>query len=238
MKKFVRFAAVILLVLACVGSTAFASAYQPIDFNEEQAAAANLFLSNFTEVGVRNISSFPSDQEMVDFAHDHMWFNDSDSFEYGEYSNGNNCRVSDDRIQEIVDKYFYYRPKRVDLSQTRFDYHDGYYYHCETGGWINDGFAHVISICPTGEENIYFVSFLIFGGGNYWENSVMNWSLEQIEAEYDYISGYGSAMIYAENLSDRSTYKIIFRMSYTWKRLRKLTRQFWLSVWAAPALTH
>lgn len=211
MKRYLSIlAAVILMMSMCAG----ACAYAPMDFTDKQAAAANLFLSNFTEVGVQNLSSFPDDMDLVDFAHDHMWFNDHDAFEYGEYFGDNNCRVADDRIQEIVDKYFYYRPKRVELSETRFDYRDGYYYHCETGGWINDGFAHVISICPAGDD-MYYVSFYIFAGGNYWENDVMSMSLGEIIEDYGAPTGYGAAMIYAEDLSDRSTYKLV---SYT--RLR------------------
>lgn len=206
MKKLVS--CILALVFMCGCMAGLATDYAPMDFSENEAAAANLFLSNFTEVGVTYLGSFPSDKELVDFAHDHLWFNDYDSFEYGEYFGDNNCRVPDDRIQEIVDKYFYYKPKRVELSETRFDYRDGYYYHCETGGWINSGFAHVTQICPL-DENIYYMSFMVFGGGNHWTNDVMRWSLSEINSEFGYISGYGAACVYATDLSDRSTYKLI-----------------------------
>jgi len=207
MKRAVRFFAVMLALIMCM-SCAVAEGHGPIDFSDSEAKAANLFLSNFTEVGVRRLDSFPSDMELVDFAHDHLWFNSNDEYEYGEYYNGNNCRVSDDRIQGIVDKYFYYVPKRVELSETRFDYDGEYYYHCETGGWINDGFAHVVSICPM-EDDMYYISFLIYGGGNYWKNEVMGWSVSMIEAEYGAPTGFGAAMVHAEDLSDRSTYKLV-----------------------------
>jgi len=206
MKKLVSCIMALVFMFGCTAG--LATNYAPIDFTDEEAAAANLFLSNFTEVGVVSLDSFPSDMDLVDFAHDHLWFNDNDSFEYGEYFGENNCRVPDDRIQEIVDKYFYYRPKRVELSETRFDYRDGYYYHCETGGWINSGFAHVVSISPIGDD-MYYMSFLIFGDANYWDNSVMSWSIEEIEAQYGEYAGYGVACVYAADLSDRSTYKIV-----------------------------
>ena len=96
----------------------------------------------------------------------------------------------------------------MDLAQTRFDYKDGYYYHTETGGWINDGFAHVVNLCPIGEDK-YFVSFYVFGGGDFWENDVMDDSLNEIEARFHHPCGYGSALIYAADLTDRSTYRMI-----------------------------
>ena len=207
MKKKLSFIICAALLLLCFSPASLASAYDPITLTDGERAAANLFLSNFTEVGVRRIDTYGEDIDLVDFAHDHLWFNNYDSFEYGEYENGNNCRVSDERIQEIVNKYFY-DARPVDLSQTRFDYADGYYYHCETGGWTPCGFAHVISACRT-EENTYFVSFLIFAGGNYWDNSVMDDSLDEIEAVFDGPTGFGSALISAEDLADRSTYKLI-----------------------------
>ena len=195
-----------LLALLCMTSAAFASTYAPLELTKEQSAAANLFLSNFTEIGADQIEPY-RDMDLVDFAHDHMWFNDYDSFEYGEYGDDLNCRVSDDRIQQIIDKYFY-DPRTVDLSQTRFDYKDGYYYHTETGGWMSDGFAHVVSLCPIGEDK-YFVSFYIFGGGDFWENDVLDDTLDEIEAKFHHPNGYGSALIYAKDLADRSTYRMI-----------------------------
>jgi len=196
-----------IVVSLCIAPAATAEDYAPIAMNEKQAAAANLFLSNFTEVGIEACAAAYDDKSKVDFAHDHMWFNDHEAYEYGEYANENNCRVSDDRIQEIIDAYFY-DSTEVDLSQTRFDYVDGYYYHCETGGWSNDGFAHVINICPIG-ENKYFVSFYIFGGGDKWENDVMDDTLAEIVENYHQPNGFGSALIYAEDLEDRSTYRMI-----------------------------
>jgi len=204
MKKMI--CCLVALVL-CMTSAAFAADYAPLELTGEQAAAANLFLSNFTEIGVQAVADSGDDLPLVDFAHDHLWFNDYESYEYGEYGEDLNCRVSDDRIQEIIDKYFY-DPHQVDLAQTRFDYKDGYYYHTETGGWINDGFAHVVNLCPIGEDK-YFVSFYVFGGGDFWENDVMDDSLNEIEARFHHPCGYGSALIYAADLADRSTYRMI-----------------------------
>jgi len=218
MRKYFRLLSVLMVLLMCLSPMAMAEdipyaandfylLYQPMQATDKQLAAANLFLSNFTEVGVDRIEDWYDDEVLVDFAHDHIWFNDQDAFEYGEYFNYNNCRVSDDSIQRIINNYFYDAPK-VDLSRTRFDYRGGYYYHCETGGSINCGFAHTLDIVPCG-DNFYYVSFLIFGGGNFWENSVMSASIDDIIAEFGEYAGFGCAQIYAEDLSDRSTYKMV-----------------------------
>lgn len=207
MRKLFRPLIMLFVLVLCLSPVCAASAHEPIILSSEEAAAANLFLSNFTETGLRACDAYGKDIDLVDFAHDHLWFNDHDSFEYGEYKGENNCRVSDGRIQEIIDKYFY-DPRKADLTQTRFDYEDGYYYHCETGGWTADGFAHVISVYPI-EEGKYFAAFLIYGSGYDWDNDVMDDTIEEIEAAYFQPNGYGSALIYAEDLSDRSTYRMI-----------------------------
>lgn len=207
MKKISCYLAVLVALVLCMMPAASASTFAPMELDAGQAEAANLFLSNFTEVGLTACETYSDDLILVDFAHDHLWFNDYESFEYGEYDGDLNCRVSDDRIQEIIDKYFY-DPRTVDLAQTRFDYKDGYYYHVETGGWSSDGFAHTVSICPIGEDK-YFVSFYVFGGGDSWENGVMDNTLDEIEAAYHHPNGYGSALIYAADLADRSTYRMI-----------------------------
>ena len=106
MKNLFRILTVVTAILLCTASVASAAAYEPVDLTKQQAAAANLFLSNFTEVGMEHCEANYDDKNMVDFAHDHMWFNDYEAYEYGEYPKGNNCRVSDDRIQEIQDGKF------------------------------------------------------------------------------------------------------------------------------------
>lgn len=145
----------------------------------------------------------------MDFAHDHLWFNDYDSFEYGEYANGTNCRVHDDHIQEIIDKYFY-EPHAVDLSQTRFDYDGEYYYHMETGGGENGGFALTLNAYET-KPGTYYVAFLIFAShlSWVWDNSDLNLSFADAETKFG-TPGYGGhAWINAGDLSDRSTYRMI-----------------------------
>jgi len=204
-RKTICFALVLLVALI---PTTFAEEYGPLTLSPDEHYAVNLFLSNFSEIGLSEIDTFDSDdQTLVDFAHDHLWFNDYESYEYGEYDNDNNCRVPDDRIQEVIDKYFL-DPRTVDLTQTRFDYDGEYYYHLETGGWTNCGFAVNTSVCPI-DDGYYYVSFMIFGGGEFWDNSALNLSISEAWAQFGHPCGYGSALISAENLTDRATIKMI-----------------------------
>lgn len=215
MKLTKRILAIVIAAMICFVSAASAQSYAPIDLNGDARRAMNLFLSNFTEVGMDEVSKWSEDIALVDFAHDHLWFNDYESFEYGEYSEypddgGNNCRVSDDRIQEIIDKYFLDAPV-VDLSQTRFNYDGEYYYHCETGGWTSCGFAQTVSVCPIG-DNQYFTTFMVFGGGEFWENDALSLTIDEAAEKFGAPHTFGHAIVYASDLSDRATYKMVSYM--------------------------
>lgn len=204
--KFLRFLALALLLL-CLAPGALAAAPEAIEMDREMTYAMNLFLSNFTEVGLEQADAYAGDAILVDFAHDHLWFNSYDSFEYGDYFNGNNCRVADNRIQEIIDQYFYHAPT-VDLRQTRFDYDGEYYYHCETGGWNNSGFAHALDVRSAGQDE-YFVSFMVFDNGEFWDVEVMDDPLTGLLDRYGAPRSYGCALVHASDLADRSTYSMI-----------------------------
>lgn len=203
-----------LILLVCFASAASAVSYAPINLADDQRYAMNLFLSNFTEIGIDEISIHSEDMELVDFAHDHMWFNSHDSYEYGEYFNDNNCRVSDDRIQSIIEDYFYtaddyfHSAGPVDLSKTRYDYDGEYYYHCETGGWSNCGFAQTISACNVDEDQ-YFISFMVFADGESWENDALSLSIDAAAEKYGAPCRYGHALVYAADPADRATYRMI-----------------------------
>ena len=145
-------ACLLTLLLLAFTPAAGADSIYPKALTAQEYQTLNLFLSNFTEVGVGEISPFSPDQVLVDFAHDHLWCNRHDDFEFGEYFDGYNCRVADTDIQSVIDDYFYDAPQ-VDLSQTRLTYRDGYYYHQETGGWSSGGFALSASACALAMAN-------------------------------------------------------------------------------------
>lgn len=198
---------ILTVLVLCIFSAALAENFVSMVLTEKEHYTMNLFLSNFTEVGVEEIGCHSDSQTLVDFAHDHIWFNDYESYEYGEYEGGNNCRVADDHIPEIINRFFG-DIGEVDLSRTRFDYDGEYYYHCETGGWSNSGFAYTVNVCSIGNDT-YFVSFLNFEGLEPWENDVLDDDLDTIIEKYGNPIACGSARIHAGDLADRSSYKMI-----------------------------
>ena len=203
--RYYRRTIILLLCLSLLlAQTALASGV--VNLSGDERYAMNLFLSNFTEVG-SDVAFTGGDAALVDFAHDHLWFNDYDSFEYGEYSNGNNIRVSDDRIQKIINRYFVGAPQ-VDLSQSRFDYDGEYYYHTETGGGTNGGFALTLSVYSAGDDR-YYVSFLTFGVDDRWDNDDLKLNFVDAEMRFGVPTRGGHAWIAASDLSDHSTYKMI-----------------------------
>ena len=205
MRRIARYLMVFLLCLALpLTQAAFASGV--INLNDAERYSMNLFLSNFTEIG-SDIAFYSDDASLVDFAHDHLWFNDYESFEYGEYPNGNNSRVSDDQIQSIIDRYFDAAPQ-VDLSQSRFDYDGEYYYHVETGGGANGGFALTLNVYSADDDR-YYVSFLTFGTDDNWDNDSLNLNFADAEMQFGVPAHGGHAWITASDLSDRSTYRMI-----------------------------
>ena len=199
-----------LLALLLLAPAASADEVYPKTLTTQEYQTLNLFLSNFTEVGVGEISPFSPDQVLVDFAHDHLWCNRHDDFEFGEYFDGYNCRVADTDIQSVIDDYFYDAPQ-VDLRQTRLTYRDGYYYHQETGGWSSGGFALSASACALGDGK-WLVSFLVFGACEIWDNNELGLSFAEAIDKYGDPCSQGAAVIYATDLADRSTYKMV---SYT-----------------------
>lgn len=199
-----------LLALLLLAPAASADEVYPKALTTQEYQTLNLFLSNFTEVGVGEISPFSPDQVLVDFAHDHLWCNRHDDFEFGEYFDGYNCRVADTDIQSVIDDYFYDAPQ-VDLRQTRLAYRDGYYYHQETGGWSSGGFALSASACALGAGK-WLVSFLVFGAGEFWDNNELGLSFAEAIDKYGAPCNQGAAVVYSTDLADRSTYKMV---SYT-----------------------
>lgn len=184
----------------------------PVELTSSQRADMNLFLSNFTEgclgyvsKGVFDVQSAP-DSMLVEFAVDHMWFNYPDSrIEWGEYKNDYNVRVNKKYVPEITEKFFgrqisEYEPYYVDFI-------DPYYYWQETGGHVSDGFACTDSVQYLG-GNRYYVTFFIFASGNIWENEDTRLTLEEAYEKFPGYTKRGSAIVYATNLNDRSTFKL------------------------------
>ena len=201
--------ALLLVFILCFAPAAIAENYMSVDLSKEASYAMNLFLSNFTETGIDRVDAFTDHNALAIFGHHHIWCNDCESFEYGEYSNDNNCRVSSDRVLETLNKFFYYEDSSADyLNQNVFDEDDEYYYHRETGGWSDYGFAYALNVCPIGNDR-YFVSFANFENGTKWKNDVLGDDLDSIIGIYGEPAAYGSALVYTEDLANRSSYRMI-----------------------------
>lgn len=199
---------ILLALLLCFVSAA-AESYAALDLDRQETYAMNLFLSNFTETGVATVDSFTDHDALAHFAIYHLWFNDHDSIERGEYGDVYNRRVSEARLLEVMKDFFYYAAESADYLNPGNIPSDGeYFYFLETGGENNCGFARSMGVHPIGDDR-YFVSFMVFDNGTFWENDVLDDDLDEIIERYDSPVGFGSALIYAEDLSDRSSYKMI-----------------------------
>ena len=179
---------------------------------DRQRYNVNLFLSNFTEVSFAwQTGTFVlgDDRQMVDFAIDHIWFNQKDKLEWvdrGEY----NVRLKESWILPVIRKYFDVQLGSMDA--TWIDRKDGYYWWTETGGHTPDGFAQVTQLVDLG-DGYYQVYFESYGAGMDWTNDACGYTLAQARAAYpdpwrDYHPN-GYAEIYAPDLSDRSTFTML-----------------------------
>jgi len=189
---------------------------EAVSLTRDQRYNVNLFLSNFSEIGFMLNSCFSkdtyTDDVLVDFAIEHIWFNRQDKLEWGQWGEYN-VRLSDEYINPDVRKYFGVTTEN--LHQTRFHYKNGYYYWTETGGHINFGHACLDYVEDLG-RGFYSVYFSILDVGEYWENDVCYDTLSDaiLESDADRFCR-GHAMIYVGeggSLNDRSTWEL---MRYT-----------------------
>ena len=149
---------------------------------DEERSSINLFLSNFTEQGMlRYDESNSEDEELVRFSVWHIWFNQHDRWESGEWGN-NNRRLSDKGIADVAQKYFGHRPLLLDLPEM--DYDGDYYYFEATGGNMGIGFACLSSVESLG-GGLYRVYFGVYGEGEAWSAADCALLPEQAANLYD-----------------------------------------------------
>ena len=149
---------------------------------DEERSSINLFLSNFTEQGMLRYDENDSeDEELVRFSVWHIWFNQHDRWESGEWGN-NNRRLSDKGIADVAQKYFGRRPLLLDLPEM--DYDGDYYYFEETGGNMGIGFACLSSVEALG-GGLYRVYFGVYGEGEAWNAADCTLLPEQAANLYD-----------------------------------------------------
>ena len=149
---------------------------------DEERSSINLFLSNFTEQGMLHYDESNSeDEELVRFSVWHIWFNQHDRWESGEWGN-NNRRLSDKGIADVAQKYFGHRPLLLDLPEM--DYDGDYYYFEATGGNMGIGFACLSSVESLG-GGLYRVYFGVYGEGEAWSAADCALLPEQAANLYD-----------------------------------------------------
>lgn len=149
---------------------------------DEERSSINLFLSNFTEQGMLHYDESNSeDEELVRFSVWHIWFNQHDRWESGEWGN-NNRRLSDKGIADVAQKYFGHRPLLLDLPEMDYD-GDNYYFEA-TGGNMGIGFACLSSVESLG-GGLYRVYFGVYGEGEAWSAADCALLPEQAANLYD-----------------------------------------------------
>ena len=166
----------------------------PIEPDDVLKIRLNLFLTNFSarwfDSGAAFVFGEHRDREMVDFAVDMLF---ADSMEYGEWGDFN-ARVNGSRIPEMVARWF--GVPSVNVTDTRYDYHEGFYYSDETGGRSNGGFV-IVDRVELLENDRSRISFTVYGTGEDWKpEAVCTLSANRASAMYpDIVNRSGTAVI-------------------------------------------
>ena len=175
-------------------------------------ANVNRFLTAFTEqyflspYGYFDVAVV-SDQEMVQFAIEYIWFNNPELVEWGEWD-PDNVRLSAEHITPVCEQFFGRAP--VEMPALFADYFDGYYYWTETGGHVPGGFARMQYFERVGDEQ-YRVTFTVHGSGCSWDESVFSMTTDELAGHPEYMGKYqprGSAVFTAPDIFDMSTWEI------------------------------
>jgi len=203
MKRIVTIAAVLcMLTLTALGE------YAPVGVNAKARYNINLFLSNFSETGMTFYSAERhTDAQLVDFAIFHTWFNRQDRIERGQWGE-DNCRMSDQYVTEITDRYFGVVPDSLIPSHIRC--RNGYYYWQTTGGYMGMGVAILSHVEDLGGGR-YGVYFGCYGEGAFWAADDCSLRPEQAAkkfADSPVHPGYAVINTWGGTLEDRSTWTL------------------------------
>ena len=126
----------------------------------------NLFLTAFSDVWFNGSAAFTldayRDRELVDFAVDTLFKSQLEYGPWGDY----NARVDGSTVPDMVRRWF--GVEYVNVSDTRYEYRNGYYYSDETGGRSTGGFT-VVERVEMLSEGLYRVIFSTYGAGEGWK---------------------------------------------------------------------
>jgi len=179
----------------------------------EEYINVNRFLTAFTEQGFLSPYGYfdaavVSDQEMVQFAIEHIWYNNPELIEWGEWDAAN-VRLDAEHVPAVCEQFFGRKPEQ--MLALFADYFDGYYYWTETGGHVPLGFALMHYFERVGEEQ-YRVTFTVHGMGGAWDDDVYAMDAAGLaEAHPEHMGKYqprGSAVFTAPDIYDMTTWEI------------------------------
>lgn len=196
------------VLMMCLLAAPALADYLPVGVTAQERYNINLFLSNFSEQGITMYDEARTPQEeLVDFAIFHTWFNRQDRIERGEWGE-DNCRMSDAYVREIVQRYF--GRELTSLSPSMITWRDGYYYWQTTGGSMGMGFACLshVELLGGGRYGVYFGTY---GGWESWNNQDCRLRPEQAAAKYagsPVEQGYAVIDVGGGSLADRSTWTL------------------------------
>lgn len=192
---------------------------ETMDLTDQQRYNINLFLSNFSEQrmpfydegnAVNDWWSQDLDAFLLDFAVQHMLFNQPDEFETGNYTMGE-MRLKMDGLSDIAWKYF--KKRSGGFGMAPYSYSDDYYYLNSGDQRINGGFVSVNQVESLGDSR-YAVRFCIYDMDcGCWENDACRLTPGEAAKLYDR-GAEGMAVIVVDgdgtmgSLDDRSTWRL------------------------------
>lgn len=179
-----------------------------ITIEPETRQAANLFLSNFTELpltGCFEPQTAP-DSALIGFAVEHIRRNQPDAVEYGTWPEGN-ARVPGNLVDAVLAAYLD-TALRGEADTAPYIAQDGYHYWASAGGPDNSGFACVTSVASAG-DGLYMAIFDVYGAGAAWGSEAHRLTGSQAQQAYGPAQCRGMALFTAANPADRSSYRLV-----------------------------
>ena len=156
---------------------------EPYEPEDAEKIRLNLFLTAFACHTNELLAEGLTDEEIIRFAIDYLWYFDHSGFESGEWGE-DNTRISELLIDPAARRFFGRVPKKREVSGM--GPRGGYYYWQETGGHLANGFALVTSAERLAGDRLR-VRFRVFGGGEEWvPEAVCTMTEKQARASYPY----------------------------------------------------
>ncbi len=179
-----------------------------IAIEPEARQAANLFLSNFTEIDLTGCFDPPQApaEALIGFATAHIQMNQPDQIAYGAWPQGN-VRVAAGCVDRVLASYLGVTfSGDADLSPYACE--EGYYYWTANGEQKNGGFACITALAEAGDGR-YMALFDVYGAGAAWDEQVYPYSATQAQQAYGPAQCQGMALFSAADITDRSGYRLL-----------------------------